>query len=235
MRRGRGPRDAEPVISPIAVRSPACRSSFSDDWLRHARPGGPPSAAAPLGPLRCPHLGGDPPCAGWKPTPPSLPMVHCGAHATITPMVQWASCPLWGRDPEGDHPCAGWKPTPPSHPMVHCGAHATIGGAWVGVRRIWHRGAPACRHVGRPALLRSTRHGLVSRGDARIQLQGTLFFSFGPAQFFSCRELSSRVAGDREDGDVALFRPVEPEDPVCGRRLALGVCFKDLLTLRALE
>jgi hypothetical protein len=32
----RGPRDAEPVISPIAFRSPACRSFFSDDWLRHA-------------------------------------------------------------------------------------------------------------------------------------------------------------------------------------------------------
>jgi hypothetical protein len=73
MRGGRGARDAEPVISPIAVRSPACRSSFSDDWLRHARPGGSPSAAAPLGPLRCPHLGGDPPCAGWKPTPPFIP------------------------------------------------------------------------------------------------------------------------------------------------------------------
>jgi hypothetical protein len=38
-RRGasRNPRDAEPVISPVAIRSPACHSSLSDDWLRHAR------------------------------------------------------------------------------------------------------------------------------------------------------------------------------------------------------
>jgi hypothetical protein len=34
----RGPRDAEPVISPVSFRSPACRLIFSDDWLRHARP-----------------------------------------------------------------------------------------------------------------------------------------------------------------------------------------------------
>jgi hypothetical protein len=65
---------------------------------RVVRDSGP---AAPLGPLRCPHLEGDPPCAGWKPTPPWLPM------------VQWASCPLCGRHPGGDRSCAGWKPTPP--------------------------------------------------------------------------------------------------------------------------
>jgi hypothetical protein len=35
----RGPRDAEPVISPVALRAPACRIVFSDDWLRHARYG----------------------------------------------------------------------------------------------------------------------------------------------------------------------------------------------------
>jgi hypothetical protein len=46
------------------------------------------------------------PCAGWKPTPPLLPM------------VQRASCPLWGRHPGGDHCRAGWKPTPPLLPMV---------------------------------------------------------------------------------------------------------------------
>jgi hypothetical protein len=41
-----GPRNAEPVISPVAFRSPACRHSFSDDWLRHARCGKPPTATA---------------------------------------------------------------------------------------------------------------------------------------------------------------------------------------------
>jgi hypothetical protein len=40
-----GPTGAEPVISPVAFRSPACRSSFSDDWLRHAHCGETPSAA----------------------------------------------------------------------------------------------------------------------------------------------------------------------------------------------
>jgi hypothetical protein len=45
----RGPRDAEPVISPVAFRPPACGFFFSDDWLRHARSGEPQSAAAPLG------------------------------------------------------------------------------------------------------------------------------------------------------------------------------------------
>jgi hypothetical protein len=36
-----GPRDAEPVISPVSCRSPVCRFFFSDDWLRHARFGDP--------------------------------------------------------------------------------------------------------------------------------------------------------------------------------------------------
>jgi hypothetical protein len=34
---------------PVAFRAGACRSSFSGAWLRHARFGEPPSAAAPLG------------------------------------------------------------------------------------------------------------------------------------------------------------------------------------------
>jgi hypothetical protein len=37
--RPRGPRAAEPVISPVAIRSQACRVFFSDDWLRHAHSG----------------------------------------------------------------------------------------------------------------------------------------------------------------------------------------------------
>jgi hypothetical protein len=32
----RGPRDAEPVVSPVASRSPACRLFSSHDWLRDA-------------------------------------------------------------------------------------------------------------------------------------------------------------------------------------------------------
>jgi hypothetical protein len=41
-----GPTGAVPVISPVAFRSPACHSSFSDDWLCHARFGEPASGAA---------------------------------------------------------------------------------------------------------------------------------------------------------------------------------------------
>jgi hypothetical protein len=72
-------------------------------------------------------------CAGWKPTPPSLPM------------VQWASCPLWGR------PCAGWKPTPPSLPMVQwascplCGLEGVVAPGWSLVRvHVRHRTRRTC-------------------------------------------------------------------------------------------
>jgi hypothetical protein len=43
---GLGPTGAVPVVSPIAFRSPACRSFFGDDWLRHARCGESATATA---------------------------------------------------------------------------------------------------------------------------------------------------------------------------------------------
>jgi hypothetical protein len=45
-RRVSRPTGAEPVKSPVALRSPACRFFFSDDWLRRARFGEPHSVAA---------------------------------------------------------------------------------------------------------------------------------------------------------------------------------------------
>jgi hypothetical protein len=42
----RGPRDAVPVVSPVALRSPDFRFVLSDDRLRHARCGQPHSRAA---------------------------------------------------------------------------------------------------------------------------------------------------------------------------------------------
>jgi hypothetical protein len=41
-----GPTGAVPAISPVAFRSPAFRTLFSDDWLRHARFGEPAIGAA---------------------------------------------------------------------------------------------------------------------------------------------------------------------------------------------
>jgi hypothetical protein len=46
VRRVAGPTGAVPVVSPVALRSPACGFFFSDDWLRHARCGEPATAAA---------------------------------------------------------------------------------------------------------------------------------------------------------------------------------------------
>jgi hypothetical protein len=55
----RGPRDAEPVISPVAFRSPACRSSFSDDWLRHERSGSTGGSSQPKGKREAARLSGE--------------------------------------------------------------------------------------------------------------------------------------------------------------------------------
>ena len=43
------------------------------------------------------------------------------------------------------------------------------------------------------------------------------------------------MAGNGDDDDAALFRAVDPEDPVCGRSLTFGISLENIPTPRALE
>jgi hypothetical protein len=118
-----GPRDAEPVISPVSCRSPVCRFFFSDDWLRHARFGEPHSAAAPLArvacttppplvawassPRRVDHLWGGGCTVGRMPTAPWGVMVAGHHSAPCGAMVAWASSPRKDHSPSQQRPHNG--------------------------------------------------------------------------------------------------------------------------------
>jgi hypothetical protein len=118
-----GPRDAEPVISPVSCRSPVCRFFFSDDWLRHARFGEPHSAAAPLArvacttppplvawassPRRVDHLWGGGCTVGRMPTAPWGVMVAGHHSAPCGAMVAWASSPRKDHSPSEQRPHDG--------------------------------------------------------------------------------------------------------------------------------
>jgi hypothetical protein len=63
---------------PVAFRAGACRSSFSGAWLRHARFGEPPSAAAPLGTVSAVHRPAVACGACRASAPARRPAVACG-------------------------------------------------------------------------------------------------------------------------------------------------------------
>jgi hypothetical protein len=124
-----GPTGAVPVISPVAFRSPACHSSFSDDWLRHARFGEPASGAATAGSAGARNGHGHGPRARRRPRTEPLHGTQTPAAATGTAISRGARrghgsdgfLVAWASSPRMDHQRSERRP--------HGGqdAHRTMG------------------------------------------------------------------------------------------------------------